>query len=555
MAERDHQQRCRKRAFPEHYVAVDRISRQVAQFHARNQPYRIYHGSTNSTRTTHFTKTGIVDTSKLNNVLRINKERATATVEPNVSMSELVDACLKAGFLPPVVPEFPNITVGGAFNGTAGESSSFKHGFFDRTVHSIEVVLADGKLVGAKANDWDIEKQALFWAMAGSFGTLGLTTLFEVRLERIAGKNVLLDYMPVYSMDEAVQTLKAETARPSNHDFVDGILFSSTSGMILTGRIVPDAESRSLLKTRRARFRRFSRPWHRWFYLHVSDQLRRVARDPSVHTASLIPIKDYLFRYDVSAFWMGQEVFPLWHVPFNRFSQAVAAPFLHTRTLYGAMHLSGAMQKFIIQDLVMPADDPDPSPQDEIEPPHSGQRDMSTRLNPTTALLSYLDKNMAIYPLWLCPILGVSPAMMHRHALEVDDEPRQLINIGTWGVPRAPRIHSMLIPRASNRGYDPGSLHSMDQWLADNRALEAELQRLGGKKWLYAQTFYENEEQFHKGIAVSKQWYNAARERYGAKGLPSLWEKLGGVRKEQPRRVKKRRGLLALVGGEYLLKG
>lgn len=65
----------------------------------------------------------MVDTSLLNNVLRVDTETMTALVEPNVPMDSLVQATLPFGLVPPVIMEFPGITVGGGFAGTAGESS------------------------------------------------------------------------------------------------------------------------------------------------------------------------------------------------------------------------------------------------------------------------------------------------------------------------------------------------------------------------------------------------------------------------------------------------
>ena len=55
----------------------------------------------------------------------------TALVEPNVPMDTLVRETLRYGLLPPVVPEFPGITAGGGFAGTAAESGSFKYGFLE----------------------------------------------------------------------------------------------------------------------------------------------------------------------------------------------------------------------------------------------------------------------------------------------------------------------------------------------------------------------------------------------------------------------------------------
>jgi FAD/FMN-containing dehydrogenase len=58
-------------------------------------------------------------------------------------MDKLVEATLEYGLIPPVVMEFPGITVGGGYAGSAGESSSFKYGYFDQTVNSVEIVLAN----------------------------------------------------------------------------------------------------------------------------------------------------------------------------------------------------------------------------------------------------------------------------------------------------------------------------------------------------------------------------------------------------------------------------
>lgn len=239
---------------------------------------------------------------------------------------------------------------------------------------------------------------------------------------------------------------------------------------------------------------------------------------------------------------MGKETFPLWHVPFNRLSQAIAYPLVHTKTLYSAMHLSGALRKFIIQDLIMPVPSTEAASKDA---------------DPTTALLQYISHNLSIYPLWLCPILGNSSAPMHQHSplLPAADEPSLLINIGTWGAPHAPNIPGNRFPRASHRGYNPSSQSSMDQWLRDNRALEAEVQRLGGKKWLYAQTFYGDESQFYEGIGVDQKWYEDVRKQFGAEGLPSLWDKLGWKGLGETTKLRKRKGLRAFVGAEYLLKG
>jgi FAD/FMN-containing dehydrogenase len=181
-----------------HNEAVAIIASDFRQFHERKKPFRIYHGSTNTTRQSQFTRDATIDITELSRVLKVDRSTKTALVEPNVPMDRLVEATLQYGLLPPVVMEFPGITVEGGFAGTGGESSSFRHGFFDRTVNWIEIVLPDGDIVTASNTD----KRDLFHGAASSFGTLGITTLLELQL--IDAKTYVgLTYHPVFSMRHA----------------------------------------------------------------------------------------------------------------------------------------------------------------------------------------------------------------------------------------------------------------------------------------------------------------------------------------------------------------
>ncbi len=154
----------------EHESEVQRIARSVKGFYDRGEKFRIYHGSTNSTRKSALRRDlrKVVDTSRLNHVISVNPETETVLVEPNVPMDRLVEATLDYGLIPPVVMEFPGITVGGGYSGTSGESSSFKHGFFDRTINKVQMVLPTGEIVMAS----DDEHADIFRGAAGAVGTL-----------------------------------------------------------------------------------------------------------------------------------------------------------------------------------------------------------------------------------------------------------------------------------------------------------------------------------------------------------------------------------------------
>ena len=114
----------------DHIIKLEALQQEVRRFYDTRTKIRVYHGSTNSTRNVAIDKQKIVDISGFNEILEINVEDQYAIVEANVMLDKLVDATLELGLLPIVVSEFPGISVGGAIQGGAGESSSFRWGCF-----------------------------------------------------------------------------------------------------------------------------------------------------------------------------------------------------------------------------------------------------------------------------------------------------------------------------------------------------------------------------------------------------------------------------------------
>ncbi|KAF2000180.1 FAD-binding domain-containing protein [Amniculicola lignicola CBS 123094] len=448
-----------------HKTTVERICKDTRRFYETKSKFRVYHGSTNSTRHAKFDRDAIIDVSTLNRVLSIDVKRKTALVEPNVPMDALVRETKKAGLLPPVVMEFPGITVGGGFVGTAGESSSFKYGFFDRTVNWAEVVLANGTVVKAS----ETEHPDLFNGLAGSFGTLGVLTLVELRLIDIK-KFVELTYHPVASIKESISKTQEETLKEEN-DYVDGIILAKNNGAIISGRLTDEVPRLSMLQM-------FSRAWDPWFYLHAEEMVR----NGKPHK-EFVPIEDYLFRYDRGAFWTGMYGFKFFWTPFNWFTRLLLDYFMHTRVMYHALHASGHTDRYIIQDLALPA-------------------------NNAAAFINYIDSRFGLYPLWLCPLPpNTRGSMAHPHSLARNPnaanstEPEQYINVGVWG------------PYPS----------SQDEYVNANRDLEQKVRDFGGLKWLYARAFYTEEEFWH---IYDEKSYKALREKYKATSLPTVYEKV-----------------------------
>ena len=96
-----------------HHDRVRTLCLPVQSFNERNAQFRMYHGAMSRSRRTKLSCDSILDTSGLNRILVIDANRRTAIVEPNVSMEQLVDACLDRDLFPLPCMEFPVIAVGG----------------------------------------------------------------------------------------------------------------------------------------------------------------------------------------------------------------------------------------------------------------------------------------------------------------------------------------------------------------------------------------------------------------------------------------------------------
>jgi FAD/FMN-containing dehydrogenase len=366
-----------------HNQRVSAIATEVKGFFDRQKPFRIYHGSTNSTRILEFKRDEMIDVSQLNRVLSVDVASCTALVEPNVPMDKLVAETLKYGLIPPVVMEFPGITVGGGIQGGAGESSSFKYGCFNQTCLAYEMVLANGEVAHASPS----ENADLFYGTAGSYGTLGVITAATLQLIP-AKRYVQLTYLPVRSFSEAVQML--ERTVKEAHDFIDGIMFGPDHGVIIVGNLSNEA---------RGAVQRFSRATDPWYCLHAEaiDSQRQIVTET-------VPLVDYLFRYDRGAFWVGRYAFEMFEVPFNAFTRWLLNPILHTRKLYQALQESGASQRHVVQDLALPA---------------------STAVK----FMDFVDQTLHIYPLWLCPLKPDNKSPLQSNNLDTP----LVVNVGVWG--------------------------------------------------------------------------------------------------------------------------
>ncbi len=211
-----------------------------------------------------------LDISDLDEIIQIDKKRLVCIAEPGVTFTKVVDATIKHGLAPVVVPELKTITVGGAVAGCSIESMSYKFGGFHDSCLEYEVVTAKGDVLICTP---DNENQLLFQMLHGTFGTLGIITLLKFRLIPVK-PFVKVSYEKYRSLEEYKQAIWGHYTKKDT-DYMDGIIHSPEEYVLSTGNFVDKAPYTH------------SYEWMNVYYLSTARRKEDYLKTP-----------DYFFRYN-----------------------------------------------------------------------------------------------------------------------------------------------------------------------------------------------------------------------------------------------------------------
>ncbi len=118
----------------------------------------------------------VVDLSAMK-AIEVDPERRVATAEGGVLAGEYVKATFAHGLTTPL-GDTPTVGLGGLILGGGMGYLARKHGLAIDHLRAVEIVLADGSIVRANAD----EHPDLFWAVRGGGGNFGIVTRFELGL-------------------------------------------------------------------------------------------------------------------------------------------------------------------------------------------------------------------------------------------------------------------------------------------------------------------------------------------------------------------------------------
>ena len=289
-----------------------------------------------------------IDVSDLTSILSVDPVRRVAVAESGVMFCDLVEATLRHGLVPIVVPELKTITIGGAVSGCSIESMSYRYGGFHDTCLEYEVVTAQGDVLTCRS---DNEHALVFQMLHGSFGTLGVLTKLTFKLVP-AKPFVRVDYEKYATLAE-YQAAIDRHFRAEDVDFMDGIMHRPDELVLCIGRFVDSAPYTNAYDWTKVYYQSTAKLSHD--YLKTPDYFFRYDRGvTNVHPKSFIGrllfgklldsgttlrIADklnFMFKTDhptvildvflpfsqAPAFmeWYEREVghFPLWCVPYKR---------------------------------------------------------------------------------------------------------------------------------------------------------------------------------------------------------------------------------------------
>lgn len=167
----------------------------------------------------------ILNFSRMNKILEINRENMTAIVEPGVVLGDFQKEVEKLGlFYPPDPSNLAVSTIGGSIAQSSAGAKSFKYGTTKDYVLDLSVVMANGEILrtGAKTikNATGYNLNTLF---VGSEGTLGIVVEAVLKLiPKPQSKKVLMAYFDtVKDAVAAVNSIIEQRIYPATIDFMD----------------------------------------------------------------------------------------------------------------------------------------------------------------------------------------------------------------------------------------------------------------------------------------------------------------------------------------------
>jgi FAD/FMN-containing dehydrogenase len=394
-----------------------------------------------------------LDLRRFNQVIRIDTNASTATVEGMISFYDLVDVTLAYGLMPQAVPELRSITVGGAISGLGGQSSSFKFGLVHEMINDFDLLTGEGKVIHCSPQS----NADIFYMLPNSYGSLGYVLKCTIKLNRVS-PTIKLNYLRFSAAEAFFEAMFAAVIQ-SKADFIEGVSFSPTEYILLLGSFSQDI------------------PATKKSFVPLREPFFKSIQDPTIES-NYLTIKDYIWRWDPDAFWATDQKNALGALLLNPlFRRTVGPVILRSDRLVKIGQFRNRLRKMGIAKYLF------------LEPKRKEAliQDAAIPFDAAAEFNAWLADELHIYPLWYCPVKTMMPKGTYP-LYEPDAE--YVLDFGFY-------VSMELAEHMEPIHY--------------NRQIEEKLLEIGGFKCLYSDTFF-SEEQFWQ--IYDKQRYDQVKSKY-----------------------------------------
>ena len=167
----------------------------------------------------------ILNFSKMNKILEINRQNMTARVQPGVIVGELQKQAESLGlYYPPDPSNLAVSTIGGSIAQSSAGARTFKYGSTKDYILDMKVVMANGEILQTGSNTI---KNATGYNLGslfiGSEGTLGIVVEATIKLiPKPQTRQVIMAYFDrISEAVDAVDTIIEQQIYPTTIDFMD----------------------------------------------------------------------------------------------------------------------------------------------------------------------------------------------------------------------------------------------------------------------------------------------------------------------------------------------
>lgn len=186
------------------FAAYQRPDRYRTIENSLGKQFRIARGGGYSYAPASFGKGVIVqDLTLFNRILRFDHTHSLVKVEAGITLSDLLNVTIPSGLWLPVIPGYPEITVGGCIaSNVHGKNPAYK-GTFRKYVREITLFHpAYGTIsVSEETNPF------IFNLTCGGYGLTGLIVSATLQLEKLPGVKTIVKRTMVTSLEEAFQVI------------------------------------------------------------------------------------------------------------------------------------------------------------------------------------------------------------------------------------------------------------------------------------------------------------------------------------------------------------